>query len=63
MIPNEINERRKMIERMVDYCMDKRDELSQWEASFIESINEQFSQRNNLTDRQCEILEKIYDKS
>lgn len=64
MIPNDPEERRKIIERMLGSLSDQyRDELSDWEFNFIESITDQFSNKKTLTDRQCEILEKIYDKS
>ena len=34
--------------------------LTQWEEGFIESVTEQFQERGTLSDRQFEILEKIY---
>jgi hypothetical protein len=62
MIPNDLPERKKMIERMFQVCWDHIDELTKWERDFIESANGQYVQRENLSDRQCEALEKIYDK-
>ena len=62
MIPNDLEERKKMIERMLKVCWDKSDELTAWEMNFIESCNGQFAFKETLSDRQCEILEKIYDK-
>lgn len=51
-----------MIERMLKACWDDSDNLTKWECDFIESANGQFAFKENLSDRQCEILEKIYDK-
>ena len=62
MIPTDKKQRREMITYMLKACTDNLDDLTSWEESFIESVNEQFQNRNDLSDRQCEILEKIYDK-
>jgi uncharacterized protein (UPF0305 family) len=62
MIPNDLQERQKIIDRMMRVCTDKINELSKWETDFILSIETQYETKGNLTDRQCEILEKIYDK-
>lgn len=63
MIPSDIAERRKMIEYMIEGCCNFFDEkLSTWEQEFIISIHGQFKTKQNLSDRQCEILEKIYTK-
>lgn len=42
--------------------MNNADELTKWEYDFILSVGNQFDDRKNLSDKQCEILEKIYDK-
>jgi len=34
--------------------------LSKWESSFMESITDQFERSRSLSDRQEEILERIY---
>ena len=34
--------------------------LSKWEEDFVESVSEQFARRGSLSDRQIEILERIY---
>jgi hypothetical protein len=34
--------------------------LTKWEQDFIISISDQFDQRGSLSDKQFEILEKIY---
>lgn len=62
MIPTDPILRFKMIERMLSSCMNNLDSFTTWEEGFIESASIQFEDRKSLTDRQCEILEKIYDK-
>jgi hypothetical protein len=64
MIPNDIEQRKKVIQYMLDACdtASSNDELTEWESNFIQSVREQFSIHMNLSNRQCEILEKIYDK-
>lgn len=37
-------------------------ELSDWEKQFVESVSDQFTRSGSLSDRQIEILEKIYWK-
>lgn len=34
--------------------------LSTWEEEFLESAREQFNRRGELSDRQVEIVERIY---
>lgn len=34
--------------------------LTEWELGFIESISAQYDERGNLSDKQFEILERIY---
>jgi hypothetical protein len=36
--------------------------LTNWEQSFIESLTDQWDRSGHLSDRQVEILEKIYDE-
>lgn len=35
-------------------------ELTPWETQFIESVSDQFSRYHSLSEKQIEILEKIY---
>jgi hypothetical protein len=37
--------------------------FSQWEREFLESVSEQYESRGSLTERQVEILAKLYDKT
>lgn len=34
--------------------------LTKWEESFVESLQEQFDAKGSLSDRQLEILDRIY---
>jgi len=34
--------------------------LTKWEEMFVESVEDQFKRKGSITDRQEEILEKIY---
>jgi hypothetical protein len=36
------------------------DRLTKWERSFVESIGEQLDRGNTLSERQLEVLEKIW---
>lgn len=66
MIPNDQPARKQMIERMIKYVIRTSEEsegiYTAWEIEFIESIDGQFLHKGDLTNKQCEILERIYDK-
>lgn len=66
MIPNDQPLRKQTIERMLDVCATDAhltsNDLTKWECDFIDSISEQFETKGDLSTKQCEILEKIYDK-
>lgn len=49
-----------MIEHMLSSLDSPNRELTKWEEEFLTSIEEQFKRRNNLSDRQFEVLERIY---
>ena len=49
----------------VDYILSglsSEGRLNDWEKNFIESIDDQWSHRRSLSDRQREVLGKIWDK-
>lgn len=48
---------REWIEAIKDETQDK---LSSWEIDFIDSVERQLNHYSKLSDRQIEILEKIY---
>jgi len=63
MIPNDQPARKDMIERMLKSLEDyPPDGLTKWEEDYLVSITDQFKMGRNLSDKQCEILERIYDK-
>lgn len=43
-------------------CENRDDKLTEWEQSFIQSIREQYDRRGSLSDKQREILEKIWER-
>lgn len=47
----------------IDKIMDTGVNLSAWETDFIESVQAQRKQGRPLTDKQAEILERIYAKT
>jgi hypothetical protein len=55
----------ELTDRAIDYILNELADhrgLSVWENSFVESIADQWSKRRSLSDRQKEILGKIWDK-
>lgn len=62
MIPTEIEARRKVIAYMLEGCVTNSEQLTEWEFNFITGCSDQFEKNQNLSDRQCEILERIYNK-
>jgi hypothetical protein len=50
------------IEHMLTSCDQDSDRLSKWEQDFIESLAEQWEERGTLSERQREILERIYEE-
>lgn len=51
---------KEVIKNWIKTINDEGVNLSDWETSFMESITEQFEQRGSISDRQEEILERIY---
>lgn len=51
---------KQLLDHMFD-CLDSPSrELTKWESDFIESVYDQFTKSGKLSDKQFEILEKIY---
>ena len=48
------------IEQMLEALETPNRELTKWEEDFIVSIRGQFKERKSLSERQLEILERIY---
>lgn len=49
-----------IIENWIETVNTEGKKLSKWELDFMESITDQFASKNWLSDRQEEILERIY---
>ena len=45
---------------LIDHCLDFTERLSDWEREFMDSISEQLDDRRTLSEKQTEILERIY---
>lgn len=50
----------EVIKEWIDKVNYESKNLSKWEEDFMESITDQFDRRGLLSDRQEEILERIY---
>ena len=50
----------KKLEYMLDACENEARGLSKWEQSFLESVRDQFDHTRSLSEKQKEILERIY---
>ena len=46
---------------MLDDCEARESKLTEWEAKFIASLQEQIAERS-LSQRQVEILERIWER-
>ena len=51
-----------VIEHMITTIQEEGRNLTDWEENFIESIADQFETRGTVSDRQEEILERIYSE-
>ena len=50
----------EMIEHMFEELKRPIKDLSEWELNFLLSISDQFDRHGTLSDKQFEILERIY---
>ena len=48
------------IGEVIEACSDNTDRLTDWEVWFVESVSDQWDRRHWLSDKQKEILERIY---
>lgn len=64
MIPNDQPGRGQMIDMMINHLLhpSQHEDLTSWEQNFITSLRDQFEAKGNLSTKQCEILERLYDK-
>jgi hypothetical protein len=49
-----------VIEHFLDALERPAKQLTSWELDFLESITEQFERSGSLSDKQFEVLERIY---
>lgn len=50
------------IASMIEDCMNRESKLSEWEITFIQSLDEQFTKKGSITDKQWEKLDKIWER-
>lgn len=48
---------------MVEDCEQRESRLTEWEASFIDSIKDQLGRERPLSTKQIETLEKVWDRA
>jgi len=51
---------KEVIQQWIDHVNENGVNLSKWELDFMESVTEFFSQRSWISDKQEDILERIY---
>lgn len=52
----------EVIESWINLVQEEGRDLSKWEQDFMESIQERFERTKFITDKQEEILERIYSE-
>ena len=54
----------ELTDKAIDYIISgiNTDHLNEWEKGFFESVSEQWERNRSLSDRQKEILGRIWDK-
>jgi hypothetical protein len=55
-----MTDKEKLIIHMLESLETPRGELNSWELDFVGSLREQFETRRSLSERQFEVLERIY---
>jgi len=61
MISTDLTIRQGQIRSMLE-ALESASTLTKWEEEFLTSIALQFERKGTLSDKQCEVLEKIYTK-
>lgn len=49
-------------EDMVNDCLARDAKLTEWEQAFVRSLHERLEQGRDLTDRQAELLDGIWER-
>jgi hypothetical protein len=47
---------------LIEDCENRSDRLTDWEADFVDSLRRRLEDGNNLTPRQLETLENLWEK-
>ncbi len=55
-----MKQRPEVIGSWIDRILTEGRNLSKWELDFTESVDDQFRRRGSISERQEEILERIY---
>lgn len=50
----------KRIRYLLDECSGSLENLSDWEQNFVESVYDQFTRKGVISEKQLEVLERIY---
>ncbi len=48
--------------QLIEDCKNRYQKLSVWDSEFIEALSEQISMTNGLSQKQMQVLEKIWEK-
>lgn len=51
---------KEVIEHWIQTINEEGRDLTKWEDDFMESVTEQFEERGTVSDKQEEIIERIY---
>jgi len=52
----------ELTDKAIDYILAEEPRITTWERSFVESIADQWQRNRHLTDKQKEVLGRIWDK-
>lgn len=53
---------REEAQQLIDDCLKRDDKLSAWEADFLDSIQDQLTDKGFLSDKQMDTLNNIWEK-
>lgn len=53
---------KEQLARFVDAIQDTGINVSKWEADFVASVGQQLTERGTLSEKQIEILDRIYSE-
>ena len=55
----------ELTDKAIDYILDglaNEKRMTEWEKNFIESVTDQWTSRRSLSDKQKDVLGKIWDR-